>query len=544
MNRYSSEQLHKDTSYASNRSPSTASPSVATAQEEDTSSASKDQIQGRSDRIVEALDDGPLPSDGFDGASIRRSSPIREPLDRSLKDHSTELSIQSSHRVLDKISEKLAQRDGILRLPASKIQELASSPESLPLHPAPELPLTENGYLSSSSDQNEKYKELPTTISPLDIRKANVGAGWAREVDEVSTSVSTKSRRLSHSTQMNGKVNDGSAGPVRPTVSTRAVSTPLMRHRKYTSRKSDGKDEINPSTKSKRITPSPLQLDTSKLLPSSRALEPPAVSPDQTPSPMPQSLPLPPSSLPTYLQLELSSSRPSPLYIYRSSTNDFPYESSKIKFERLLNFLLLPPQLEQVLWYGALVCLDSWLYCFTILPLRFIIALGVLGKWWVLVMVREIRQLPTFVFWGLGRMRTRSHSRKEVASNVTPDFHERRSSFSKVSSTGKTAHTIKATEPSTLNDGTGPPSSSREPKRQRLSSQRHRRSKSTPSTLLPDHKADLLKGLIVLFSCLLLMRFDASRMYHGIRGQAAIKLYVIYNVLEVYLIKVTLAIDF
>ncbi|KAK3044350.1 hypothetical protein LTS18_001509, partial [Coniosporium uncinatum] len=29
------------------------------------------------------------------------------------------------------------------------------------------------------------------------------------------------------------------------------------------------------------------------------------------------------------------------------------------------------------------------------------------------------------------------------------------------------------------------------------------------------------------------MRLDASRMYHNIRGQAAIKLYVIYNVLEV-----------
>ena len=29
------------------------------------------------------------------------------------------------------------------------------------------------------------------------------------------------------------------------------------------------------------------------------------------------------------------------------------------------------------------------------------------------------------------------------------------------------------------------------------------------------------------------MRFDPSRMYHGIRGQSAIKLYVIYNVLEV-----------
>ena len=30
------------------------------------------------------------------------------------------------------------------------------------------------------------------------------------------------------------------------------------------------------------------------------------------------------------------------------------------------------------------------------------------------------------------------------------------------------------------------------------------------------------------------MWFDASRMYHSIRGQSAIKLYVIYNVLEVF----------
>jgi hypothetical protein len=29
------------------------------------------------------------------------------------------------------------------------------------------------------------------------------------------------------------------------------------------------------------------------------------------------------------------------------------------------------------------------------------------------------------------------------------------------------------------------------------------------------------------------MKLDASRMYHSIKGQAAIKLYVIYNMLEV-----------
>ena len=41
-------------------------------------------------------------------------------------------------------------------------------------------------------------------------------------------------------------------------------------------------------------------------------------------------------------------------------------------------------------------------------------------------------------------------------------------------------------------------------------------------------------GALILISSTMLMWFDASRMYHSIRGQAAIKLYVIYNVLEVF----------
>ncbi|CAG8467216.1 7177_t:CDS:10 [Paraglomus occultum] len=44
---------------------------------------------------------------------------------------------------------------------------------------------------------------------------------------------------------------------------------------------------------------------------------------------------------------------------------------------------------------------------------------------------------------------------------------------------------------------------------------------------------DLLKGLLIVLACIALQRIDASRMYHSIRGQAAIKLYVIFNVLEI-----------
>lgn len=54
-----------------------------------------------------------------------------------------------------------------------------------------------------------------------------------------------------------------------------------------------------------------------------------------------------------------------------------------------------------------------------------------------------------------------------------------------------------------------------------------------PSNLTAFHKADILQGLVIICSSMALMTLDASRMYHFIRGQSAIKLYVIFNILEV-----------
>lgn len=54
-----------------------------------------------------------------------------------------------------------------------------------------------------------------------------------------------------------------------------------------------------------------------------------------------------------------------------------------------------------------------------------------------------------------------------------------------------------------------------------------------PSNLSAFHKADLLQGAVIICSSFALMTLDASRMYHFIRAQSAIKLYVIYNILEV-----------
>lgn len=240
---------------------------------------------------------------------------------------------------------------------------------------------------------------------------------------------------------------------------------------------------------------------------------------DRAPSPMPQSFPLPPLSIPTYLQLELSSERPSPLYVHRSATADFPYESSQVKMERLINFLVLPLALEQVLWFGALTCLDAWLYLFTILPLRFARALYILMSSWVVNLNAEIRFICGFIIEGVGRV----YRRRLEARSASLETKE----------TPKAASSRRRDHPLSGPEGHLRAKSDMSRRSRQSSAHKHRRQKSVPSALLPDDKADILKGLLTIATCIVLMRFDASRMYHWIRGQAAIKLYVIYNVLEV-----------
>lgn len=189
-----------------------------------------------------------------------------------------------------------------------------------------------------------------------------------------------------------------------------------------------------------------------------------------------------------------------------------------------MNFLMLPPSLEQVLWFGAIACLDAWLYTFTILPLRFLKASAILLRWMALNTGQEILDLATYVYGGIGRIRQRRLHGVESESRRNSDAARVRKHSEDTlrdhRSHPKSRHAVS-------------PSPARRP-RKRSSGFRHRRTRSTPSALLPNHKADILQGLLIVLSCAILMCLDASRMYHSIRGQAAIKLYVIYNVLEVF----------
>ena len=398
-------------------------------------------------------------------------------------------------------------REKTLKLSSEKILELTSSPQSLPLSP----PL-ESSSIDRYAGESVNARKWNETLLPAS--KTLRDEFQEKDVEE--------SKRLMES--HNGIQLSPSVLPSqhlqRPPSAARTVSTPTLRRRHSASR--GGNAARNASftrAKQSKAAPPPLRFQDTRADRRLSELD------DPEPSPMPPSMPIPPLSLPTYLQLELSSQRPSPLYIHRSVASEFPYESSRVKIERLLNFLLLPPQLEQTLWFGALACLDAWLYTFTILPLRFVKAVSILATSWGGNLAAEAGFLSAFIYAGLGRMWQRRRRAVEPPSSIP------RSPKGQSSDTD----TDKAYAASSLRESSIPTFDNREVggKYRSSTSRRHRRTKSTPSALMPDHKADILKGLLIVLSCFILMYFDASRMYHGIRGQAAIKLYVIYNVLEV-----------
>ncbi|KAK6526061.1 hypothetical protein TWF281_011100 [Arthrobotrys megalospora] len=192
------------------------------------------------------------------------------------------------------------------------------------------------------------------------------------------------------------------------------------------------------------------------------------------------------------------------LYLSLATTPASKYDlvSAELRIEKLMNFLSLPLYLEGALWFGSFACLDGWLWNFTILPIRFLTALWLLLLYWM-KLIGEI--VASFA---------KSWLRPETAQL---EAQQRKPSESEPQSTGSSTPAV-------------PPDPKKDSKRRRLAALAKRRK---TSDLQPNHKADLLKGAVVIFSCWILMEFDASRMYHSIRGQNAIKLYVIYSVLEV-----------
>lgn len=405
--------------------------------------------------------------------------------------------------------------DGIRRLSASKMQELTAAPESLPVATISErhgfeLPLSAG--IVESSNKVPMADKLQPSHQGLSL--------LADQPDFLQSDIVARA--------------DGArAYQGRPAAGPRTLSTPPTSRRKSTSQppsrgSSTRRNSFHP-------VPKPLHLDAEKKPTlSSTAVPPPKDDADpRPPSPIPPSIPLPPMSIPTLLQLELAGQRPSPLYIHHSYTSDIPYESSAVKFERLKNFLLLPGFLERTMTFGILACLDAWLWTFTVLPIRFCIAASVLVRWWGYLLGKEARWVLGFVWYGLGRMwmrgrRGRSVSSSSHQSSIRGDGSRSRSAVREPvpDASAKPENVPRRLETPRLNINPTP-------HRRSEGRGRHRRTKSSPSDLNSFHKADLLQGAILVCSSIALMGLDASRMYHFIRAQSTIKLYAIYNLLEV-----------
>lgn len=164
-----------------------------------------------------------------------------------------------------------------------------------------------------------------------------------------------------------------------------------------------------------------------------------------SPSPLQASTPPYASGIPTFPSAEIYHEPPFSIWDYlREELLATDFDShQELKWERVSNFLHMPVALEKIFFFGFVVCLDSFLYTFTILPIRFTLALYRL-------------LINTFCFWY-----------------------------------------------------PAPP-------------------------LPPSQKADILRTLLIIVSIIILAPLtDASKIYHSIRGQDTIKLYVIFNALEI-----------
>ncbi|TBU29521.1 eukaryotic membrane protein family-domain-containing protein [Dichomitus squalens] len=166
------------------------------------------------------------------------------------------------------------------------------------------------------------------------------------------------------------------------------------------------------------------------------------------PTPISPSPPLQPTSplsapLPSFLSIDSVYEPPFSLWDYlREELLATDFDShQELKWERVSNFLSMPIALEKIFLFGFIVCLDSFIYTFTILPIRFILA-----------------------FW---RLLLNTFSRSALS-------------------------------------------------------------------LPPSQKADILRAFLLVISIIILAPLtDASKLYHFIRGQDTIKLYVIFNALEI-----------
>ncbi|KAG2055732.1 DUF747-domain-containing protein [Suillus hirtellus] len=239
---------------------------------------------------------------------------------------------------------------------------------------------------------------------------ASIGATWNAQFSPLSTPVSRGRRRRSSSVDFDDDVICGSDVKGEKTINAPLGDQDLECERML---EPEPELEVHPLTYA--------SLPTTPILPSPPASPPPIARSQELPKDQPL------FSLWDYLWEELLAT-------------DFD-SHQELKWERVSNFLNIPLAMEKIIGFGFILCLDSFLYTFTILPIRFALA--------------TIRCFLNFF-------------------------------------------------------------------------------KVSKLPLPPSQKADIIRMMLLVVSIMVLIPLtDASKIYHSIRGQDTIKLYVIFNALEI-----------
>ncbi|KAG1863009.1 eukaryotic membrane protein family-domain-containing protein [Suillus tomentosus] len=237
---------------------------------------------------------------------------------------------------------------------------------------------------------------------------ASIGATWNAQFSPLSTPVSRGRHRRSSSVDFDDDVIRGS-----DVKGEKTINAPLGDQDLECERMFEPELEVHPLTYA--------SLPTTPILPSPPASPPPIARSQELPKDQPL------FSLWDYLWEELLAT-------------DFD-SHQELKWERVSNFLNIPLAMEKIIGFGFILCLDSFLYTFTILPIRFALA--------------TIRCFLNFF-------------------------------------------------------------------------------KVSKLPLPPSQKADIIRMMLLVVSIMVLIPLtDASKIYHSIRGQDTIKLYVIFNALEI-----------
>jgi hypothetical protein len=169
-----------------------------------------------------------------------------------------------------------------------------------------------------------------------------------------------------------------------------------------------------------------------------------------------------------------------------------PSTGEKQGKDNIQNFLKVPFSLESLIWLGFLVCFDSFIYVFTYLPVRCLY-----GVYLLIVDCHKVF-LPKQL----------SYIHDALASPIHASQKASRSGSSNSANSGSGADNQSSSSTSAPADG---------------SSFMFQRSNAF----------DLARGALVFIGVCMLQMLNMSRLYHYIRGQAMIKLYVLTSMLEV-----------